>query len=176
LSKKLENSRSQSSLNTDIALISDTLCIKIKYFLVKKDLSCTIFIKEPQYPPHSKRTKDDKNLRLNLNLYYLGKKSLSKRYEEENSGEVLSKISRNIMSLNDFEGLPTNMRKATERKESAIYHKILSTDQSHSIINSLSPKSSYNKFQSYRKNDSFDRFDKEVYPAEGVRDSLRYEQ
>lgn len=114
---------------------------------------------------------------MNANHFYFGKRSLSKRYDD-NSGEVLSKISRNIMSLNDFEGTSSqpSQRRLQEKRESAAYPKILNTDQSHSIIDSLSPKNSLGKFHSYRKVDSYDRFDKEVYPAvtESIKDSLRY--
>ncbi len=42
--------------------------------------------------------------------------------------------------------------------------KILNTDQSHSII-SLSPQNSMSQMRPYLKAESYDRFDREVYPA-----------
>lgn len=150
LSKKLQSSKSQSSINTDIALISNTLCIKIKYYIVKNDVSCTLFIKQPKYQL-THRAKQASN--INLNQFYLGKKSISKRYgEESNNGDMYSKISRNIMSLNDFEGLLSrdSQRKNTQRKQTA-FNKILNTDQSHTIIGSISHEHSLKKLQGYRK-------------------------
>jgi len=46
-SRKLEVSRSQGS---DIAFMGkNVISVRLKYFMVKVDLSCTLFLREPNY-------------------------------------------------------------------------------------------------------------------------------
>lgn len=152
--KKLEASRSQGSLASDFAMVNNALTVKIKYYIVKSDRSCTLFLREPNYQRQEKHP-----MQLHLKQFYMGRRS-SKRYaDEDNSAEMTSKISRNILCLEDVE--PLQPKRDTSGGN---YNKILNTDQSHTILDPEPNYRSLNRLQSYRKSDSYDRFDKEVYP------------
>jgi hypothetical protein len=66
-------------------------------------------------------------MNLHLKQFYLPRRS-SKRYAEEDNIEIASKISRNIISLDEVEPVHSL------RRDSGNYLKILSTDQSHTVL------------------------------------------
>lgn len=85
-----------------------------------------------------------------MGMYYLGnKRSISKRYGDDQSRnhiDSISKISRNILSLNELDNSVHSSRKPSLR-----YPKVLNTDISHSIITSISPDNSLKKLQTFNK-------------------------
>lgn len=100
-----ENTRSQASLGSDFALVGNVLSIKIKYFIVKTDHSCTLLLKEPNYQREQKHP-----MQIQLKQFYIPRNS-SRRYAEEDiPHDVHSKISRNILSLDDLKPVPNHRR------------------------------------------------------------------
>lgn len=136
--RSLAKQRSYESLASDVELNNGVLYLRVKFYLATLNYSCYLVINQPVFNPLS--IGSVANLSVNKE-YYLGrKKSLSKRYDDH-SMQNFSKISRNIISLDN--SLPVSHEKA----QNWDYQKILSTDQSHSIIGSLSPNSSLQRLE-----------------------------
>jgi hypothetical protein len=168
--KILQSQQSVTSLNSGINIVDDVITIKIKFFLGKVDYSCTLVLKPPNY--NIKKLSKDASLNSYREGYYLGrKKSHSKRYDDEYTMPV-SKISRHVISLNRLD----ESQLASSRKNSVFEQKILNTDQSHTVIDSLTPEHSLTKISD--KFDRYDKFDKEIYPpaTEVLKESLRYKK
>lgn len=93
-------------------------------------------------------------MQIQMKQFYLPRRS-SHRYDDDYAPEITSKISRNILSLEELQ--PTQ----THRRETGPYTKILSTDQSHTMLDGGEELGrSVNRLMSYRKSESYDRFDK----------------
>lgn len=83
-------------------------------------------------------------MQLQMKQFYLPRRA-SHRYDEDYAPEISSKISRNILSLDDMQ--PTQ----TQRRETGPYAKILNTDQSHTVLDGSDMDRSVNRLISYRK-------------------------
>lgn len=100
--KALESQKSVSTLNADISIIDNIIFIRIRFFVSATDFSCLLMLKSPAYSV-SKKIVHDSSLNSYREGYYLGrKKHISKRYVEDYT-EPLSKISRNIISLEQLD-------------------------------------------------------------------------
>jgi hypothetical protein len=65
--------------------------------MVKTDLSCTLFIREPNY-----RKEERHPMQLQMKQFYVPRRSSHRYAEEDTAQEITSKISRNILSLEDL--------------------------------------------------------------------------